>query len=282
MITCAPIPRARERDAASDPAVAGDDEALACEQHVRCADDSVDRRLTRAVAVVEQVLRLRVVDGDDREAERAVALERLEPDHAGRRLLRAGDDVAELLAAGGVQDADDVGAVVHRQLRLVVDRRLDVRVVRVVVLALDREDRDVVLVDERSRDVVLRRERVGRAEHDVRAARLERAGEVCGLRRHVQAGRDAVAGERLLVLEALADRSEHGHLPVGPLDSPDALGRKCKIFYVVPFRRSHSVLSVVRRRAGARACAAPSPGQTAESLRARSRPPPAARAPGRA
>ena len=58
-------------DAAPDPAVAADDEALAGEQDVRRADDPVDRRLAGAVAVVEQVLRLRVVDGDDREAELA-------------------------------------------------------------------------------------------------------------------------------------------------------------------------------------------------------------------
>ena len=115
------------RDAAPDPAVARDDEPLAGEQDVRRADDPVDRRLAGAVAVVEEVLRLRVVDGDDREAERAVGLDRLQADDAGRRLLDAGDDVAELLAAGGVQDADHVGAVVHRQLRLVVDRGLDVR-----------------------------------------------------------------------------------------------------------------------------------------------------------
>ena len=82
-----------------------------------------------------------------------------------------GDDVAELLAACGVEDADHVGAVVHRQLRLVVDRRLDVRVVGVVVLALDREDGDVELLDERGRGVVLGRERVRGAEHDVGAAR---------------------------------------------------------------------------------------------------------------
>ena len=227
------------RDAAPDPAVAGDDEALAGEQDVRRADDPVDRRLARAVAVVEQVLRLRVVDGDDREAERAVALERLQPDDAGGRLLGAGDDVAELLAPCGVQDADHVGAVVHRQLRLVVDRGLDVRVVRVVVLALDREDGDVVLVDERRGDVVLRRERVRRAEHDVRAARLERAREVRRLGRDVQAGGDAVAGERLLALEALADRGEHRHLPVGPLDPAHALGREREVLHVVALRRSH-------------------------------------------
>jgi hypothetical protein len=54
-----------------------------------------------------------------------------------------------------VQDADHVGPVVHRQLRLVIDRGLDVPVVGVVVLALDREDRHVELLDERRRSVVL-------------------------------------------------------------------------------------------------------------------------------
>ena len=58
------------------------------------------------------------------------ALERLQPDDAGGGLLGAADDVAELLAAGGVEDADHVGAVVHRDVRLVVDRGLDVLVVR--------------------------------------------------------------------------------------------------------------------------------------------------------
>ena len=191
------------------------------------------------------MLRLRVVDGDDGEAERTVTFERLEPDHPGGRLLRARDDVAELLAPRRVQDADHVGAVVHRQLRLVVDSRLDVRVVRVVVLALDRENRDVVLVNERSGNVVLRRERVGGAKHHVGAAGLQCAGKVRGLGGHVETRRDAIAGERLLVLEALADRGEHGHLAVGPLDAAHALRRKRKVFHVMPFRRSHSVLSVI-------------------------------------
>ena len=72
-------------------------------------------------------------------------------------------------------------------------------------------------------DVVLRRERVGRADDDVGAARLERPHQVRRLRRHVQAGRDAVALEGLVTLEALANGLEHRHLPVGPLDPADAL-----------------------------------------------------------
>ena len=114
-------------DAAPAPAVAGDDEAPAGEQDVGGADDAVDRRLAGAVAVVEEVLRLRLVDGDDREGELAVGLQRPQADDAGRRLLGAADDLGELVAALPVEHADHVGAVVHRELRAVVDGRLDVR-----------------------------------------------------------------------------------------------------------------------------------------------------------
>ena len=45
-------------------------------------------------------------------------------------------------------------------------------VVRVVVLALDREHGNVVLVDERSGNLILRGQRIRRAEDDVGAAAL--------------------------------------------------------------------------------------------------------------
>ena len=63
--------------------------------------------------------------------------------------------------------------------------------------------------------------------------------EVRGLGRHVQARGDAVAGQRLLALEALADRGQHRHLPVGPLDAPHALGRERQVLHVVSLRRCH-------------------------------------------
>ena len=216
------------------------------EQHVRRADDAVDRRLAGAVAVVEQVLRLRLVDGDDREAERAVALQRLQPDDAGRRLLGAADDVAELLAPVRVEHADHVGAVVHRDLRLVVDRGLDVLVVRVVVLALDREDGDVVLLDERGRDVVLRRQRVRRAEDDVGAAGLQRAQR--GSRsRSSRAGRPRCGSRRAAARarSARGSRASTGMLPVGPLDPAHALAGECEVLHVVASCRGHQPSSLV-------------------------------------
>ena len=75
------------------PAVARDHDVAAGDEEVGRPDDAVDRRLPRPVAVVEQVLRLGLVDGDDREPKRTVGGHRLEPDDAGRRLLRAGEDI---------------------------------------------------------------------------------------------------------------------------------------------------------------------------------------------
>ena len=80
-------------DSAAAPAVPGDDQSTPREQNVRRAQDAVQRRLAGAVAVVEQMLGQRLVDGDDRIGELALGLERLQPDHAGRRLLGAADDL---------------------------------------------------------------------------------------------------------------------------------------------------------------------------------------------
>ena len=82
-------------DALAAPAVAGDDNPLAGDEHVGRADDAVDRALAGAVAVVEEVLGHRVVDGDDRQLQDPVFLHRPEPDDAGRRLFHARDDVAD-------------------------------------------------------------------------------------------------------------------------------------------------------------------------------------------
>ncbi len=53
-------------------AVAGDHDPLAGEQDVGGPDDPVEGRLARAVAVVEHVFRVGVVDGHDGELERAL------------------------------------------------------------------------------------------------------------------------------------------------------------------------------------------------------------------
>jgi hypothetical protein len=98
-----PVARHPRRDALADPAIPGDHDLPAGDQHVRRTDDAIHRRLARPIAVVEEVLGQRLVDRHDREAERAVGGHRLETEHAGGRLFRAGQDFLDLVRAVAVQ-----------------------------------------------------------------------------------------------------------------------------------------------------------------------------------
>ena len=134
---------------------------------------------------------------------------------------------------------------------------VEVGVVGVAVLAAPGERGDPVLGDERGGDVVLGRQRVGRGEHDVGAAGLERPHEVGRLGRDVEARPDAQAGERALALEALADEAQDGHLALGPFDAADALGGEAEVGDVVGGQRGGGgherwvSLRSNRRRSGA-------------------------------
>ena len=175
-------------------------------------------RLPGAVAIIEHVLRQRVVDRDDRVRQNAVLLHRVQPDDAGRRLFAAADHVLEQVIVFGVDRRDEIAAVVHRHVRLRRDDALDVAVVGLLVFALDGEGRDPVVYGECGRDVVLRRERVRGAQRDLGAARFEREHEVGGFGRDVEARADAHAGQRFGLREARADLREHGHERRRPLD----------------------------------------------------------------
>ena len=195
------------RQPAANPAVAGDDKGLARQQHVGRPDDPVNRRLTGAVAVVKHVLGVGLVHGDDRIGEDVVLRHRAQTDHASRRLLGTADHLRQLVAPRLMQDRNEVGAVVHRHLRPVVERGFYVLVVRIVVLASDRIRLDRVMRSKRCRDGVVGRERIGRAQRDVRAACLQRQHQVCSLARDVKTRREAQALQRLLGGEPLADQA---------------------------------------------------------------------------
>ena len=122
-------------DALAHPAVAGDDDLAPGDEDVGRPEDAVDGRLAGPVAVVEEVLGLGLVDGHDREAEGAVGGHRLEPDDAGRRLLRAGEDLLDLAGPLAVEQRHEVAAVVHGDLRVGVGDGVEVGVVGVAVLA---------------------------------------------------------------------------------------------------------------------------------------------------
>ena len=133
-----PRPRSRARD-----------------QQVRGADDAVDRGLARAVAVVEEVLGVGVVDRDDRVAQLAcrasarrrmtpVVVSSVPPITSASRSVRSLWSTATTSAPSSIVTCGCLSKT-----------RDDVLVVGLVVLALDRVGLGAVTVDQRGGDVVL-------------------------------------------------------------------------------------------------------------------------------
>ena len=205
-------------DALACPSVPDHDQRVTGEQHIAGAHDPVQRRLARAVAVVERPLGTRLVDGEDGARELTGVLEPAQSHEARRRLFGAADQFRQRHPAGRVRAHEQVGAVVDRDLRRPREQGVDVLDVRVEILAMDRPDLDAVVGHERRRDVVLRGQRVRRAQGEDRATGLERADEVRRLGGDVQAGGHAEPGERALAFEPLADPAQHRHLCVRPFD----------------------------------------------------------------
>lgn len=238
------------------PAVASDDDVLTGQQHVRGADDAVDGALAGAVAIVEKVLRLRVVDGDDRELQHIVALHCSQTVHAGGRLFHAADDALDerLPFLGGhlrrpladlgmhvvepVQSHEDEGGnqvrpVVHRDVRLVFQGGGDVLVIGVVVLAADSEGGDAEVMHEAGSHVVLRTEWIGGDQHHVRPAGLQSAHQVRGFGGDVEAGRHPQTGQRLFLGKPFTDAGQHRHIAVGPQDTLLPLSGQGQVFDMV-------------------------------------------------
>src|SRR5262249_35226092 len=117
------------REAASAPAVARNHEFRSGKQEICRADDAVDGGLPGAVAIVEQVLGIGVVDSDDWVAQHAIFRHGAQANHAGGGFFRTADDAFKDNGALGVQNADEVSTIIHRDLRLVIDRGENVLIV---------------------------------------------------------------------------------------------------------------------------------------------------------
>ena len=131
--------------ATAAPTVPGNNYLLACKQHVRGSDDTVNRGLPGAVAIVKEVFRHRIVDGDDWVLQCSVLGHGAQTDYAGSGFFGPSNHVGDEIRALGQQHGDQIRAVVHGELRLVLQRRAQVRIVSVVILALDGESWNVVI-----------------------------------------------------------------------------------------------------------------------------------------
>src|SRR5207245_7223020 len=95
-----------------------------------------------------------------------------------------------------------------------------------------REGGDALVQDEGRGDVILRGERIAGAETNLGSPRGERAGQIGGLGRHMQAGGDPDPREWSLSAESLAYRLDDGHLAIGPLDARATLLGEAEILHV--------------------------------------------------
>ncbi len=139
-------------------------------------------------------------------------------DHARGGFFGAADHAFEGVLALGVQQGDQVGAVVHGDVGPVVDGGQNVAVIGVVVLALDGEDRNIMIAHQAGSNVVLGGERIRGAEHDIGAAIFQTDGQVRGFGGDVQAGRHADPLQRLVLDEFLANDLQDFHGLVGPVN----------------------------------------------------------------
>ena len=218
-------PAERLRAALAHVAVPAHDGDLAREHHVRRPLDAVAERLAAAVEVVELALGHRVVDVDGRHLEAALPGHIVEAVYARRRLLGdaadrvlAREEVGVLLVHGDGEVTpvveDHVGALLALEG---VELLLDAPVVLLERLALPGEDRDAG-----GRDcgggVVLRRVDVAARPRHLGAQLDQGLDEHRGLDGHVQAARDARAGERLLLAVLGAEGHEARHLLLGDAD----------------------------------------------------------------
>ncbi len=149
-------------------------------------------------------------------------------------------NVVEPVEGNEDHGADQIGTVVHGDVRLVIEGRGHVFVVSVGILAVDGEDGEAEIVHQAGSHVVLGGKRVGGDQHQVGAAGLQGAAEVSGLGRDVQAGSHAQPGQRLLLGEALADAGQHRHVLVGPEDALLAAGGQFRVRNVAALERGSS------------------------------------------
>src|ERR1700677_5342107 len=98
------------------------------------------------------MLGIGVVDGDDGELQDAFLGHGAEADDAGGGLFGAADHAGQIVGALGVKDGDEVGAIVHGDVGLVIDGGHDVLIVGGGILALDGEDGDALVANQAGRN----------------------------------------------------------------------------------------------------------------------------------
>ena len=109
------------------------------------------------------MLGVRVIHRNNRILQHAFFRHRAEADDASCGLFGSANHTRQRIGPLGVQNTDQVRAIIHRDVRLVIERGKNVAVISVIVLAFNGKNCDAVIAHQRSRNVILRRKRIRRA-----------------------------------------------------------------------------------------------------------------------
>ena len=161
------------------PAVACDNCDLAGNDQVRRAVDAVPDRLTRAIAVVKQMLAVGVVDHDHRELQLVLLCHCHQTDNTGRRLLAAADHILQAVAHGGVQHIYEITAVIDDDVAVIFQYLCNVPVVFLVCGIVPCKDIQPCL-DERRSHIILCGERIASCDKHLRAAGSQHLAQISG------------------------------------------------------------------------------------------------------
>ena len=210
------------------PAVAADHDLLARNDEVRRAHDAVPDALAGTVAVIKEVLAVRIVDKHHRKTQLPGAVHRQQAQDASRRLLAAADDLRDKLRVLRVHPMDEIAAVVDDDVGCRFEHGVDRALVLLRGRAVDGADVHPAR-GERRGDVILRGERVAARDVHFRATHLHHAAEPRGFCLQMHRERHTQPGEGLRLAEILRDGGEHRHMSRHPADLLFALRRESDI-----------------------------------------------------
>jgi len=119
------------------------------------------------------VLRQSIVHRHHGKLQCAVLCHRLQANDAGGSLFGATNHGVNQAGARLVNGADQVATVIHDDIGLVVEYRVQMLEIRLVVFAFDSEYRNLVLSHQSGGNIILGAKGVASTQHDICATRLQ-------------------------------------------------------------------------------------------------------------
>src|SRR5262249_4883011 len=140
-------------------------------------------------AIIEHVLGIRIVYCEHREFENTLLLHTAQTNHTGRCLFQAADNGRDEVGTCGMKSRNEITAVIHCHIRLVIKDSINMAIVGWLVLALNGKGGNAIHAHQGSGNLILGRKWVGSAEYEIRSTSLQGNRQIRRLSGNMQAAR---------------------------------------------------------------------------------------------